>query len=141
MAIDKAKYHIDGALAAGLPPEAAGTHIGHFVTWLCLRNLLAKPVMAHPIAVRILKREATGRDLLLKGMEGVLAEDLLTDAGAAFARSYYMTPDGGLGQYIDDYSEILGRGVKSPYAVDPGWEAFDKLQPRLDERFAKSSGG
>jgi hypothetical protein len=81
-------------------------------------------------ASRFNRREITGRDLLFSELDEKFFDSLLTKEGKAFTKAYYESDE-----YIQDYAELLASDLESPYEVADTWENFDRLLPRLNERF------
>jgi hypothetical protein len=131
--IDRADWHHGGNYPAGLPPENAGTHIGIYLAWIINRELGSKALvkLGAQTYQKLLRREATGRDLLLTELDEKFFPRLLNSEGGAFTRDYYETND-----YVNDYDLVLGGALDSLYHVQDTWENYDKMAARLDERLA-----
>jgi hypothetical protein len=139
MAYDRADWHSGGDYPDDLPAENGGTHIGMFLAWAISRGLegeLHREESGDELAA-VRARRMTGREFLFQVCDGKFWEDDLSEEGNAFAEAYY-APD----IYFEDYEELLGAELPTMYHVEDGWAAFDKLAPRLDQRYAtwKSSG-
>lgn len=93
--IDHADWHYGGNYPAGLPPENAGTHIGIYLAWIINRELGSKALvkLGAETYQKLLRREATGRDLLLTELDEKFFSRLLNSEGGAFTRDYYETND------------------------------------------------
>lgn len=131
--IDHADWHYGGNYPAGLPPENAGTHIGIYLAWIINRELGSKALvkLGAETYQKLLRREATGRDLLLTELDEKFFSRLLNSEGGAFTRDYYETND-----YVNDYDLVLGGELESLYHVQDTWDNYDKMAARLDERLA-----
>lgn len=131
--IDRADWHYGGNYPAGLPPENAGTHIGIYLAWIINRELGSKRLvkLGAETYQKLLRREATGRDLLLAELDEKFSAQLLNAEGGAFTRDYYETND-----YVNDYDLVLGGELESLYHVRDTWENYDRMAARLDERLA-----
>jgi hypothetical protein len=129
--IDRADWHYGGDYPSGLPPENGGTHIGIYLAWIIHRQLGSKTLEKYGGATlqRVLRREATGRDLLFAELDEKFFPELLTKEGRAFTRDYYET-----NEYVNDYDRVLGEALETLYHVDDTWENYDKMVPLLDER-------
>jgi hypothetical protein len=131
--IDRADWHYGGNYPKGLPQENAGTHIGIYLAWIIHRELGSKKLakLGAETYQKVLRREATGRDLLFTELDEKFFPQLLNSEGGAFTREYYETND-----FLNDYSLVLGGELESLYYVQDTWENYDKMAARLDERLA-----
>lgn len=131
--IDRADWHYGGNYPQGLPPENAGTHIGIYLAWIIHRELGSKQLvkLGGETYQKVLRREATGRDLLFAELDEKFFPQLLNSEGGAFTRAYYETND-----FLNDYDLVLGGDLESLYHVQDTWENYDKMAARLDERLA-----
>jgi hypothetical protein len=131
--IDRADWHYGGNYPKGLPPENAGTHIGIYLAWIIHRQLGSKQLvkLGAETYQKVLRREATGRDLLLAELDEKFFPELLNSEGGAFTSAYYETND-----FLNDYDLVLGGELESLYHVQDTWENYDKMAERLDERLA-----
>ena len=131
--IDRADWHYGGDYPKGLPPENAGTHIGIYLAWIIHRQLGSKKLvkLGAETYQKVLRREATGRDLLFAELDEKFFPQLLNSEGGAFTSSYYETND-----FLNDYDLVLGGELESLYHVQDTWENYDKMAVRLDERLA-----
>src|ERR1700722_19318519 len=91
MVYDKAKRHSDGDFPKDAPPENGGTHIGIFLAWAILHEMVSDELraVAGDDLIAVFERRMTGRTLLFQHLDGVLSEDDLNEQGNAFARHYY----------------------------------------------------
>ena len=131
--IDRADWHYGGDYPKGLPPENAGTHIGIYLAWVIHRQLGSKQLvkLGAETYQKVLRREATGRDLLFAELDEKFFPQLLNSEGGAFTSAYYETND-----FLNDYDLVLGGELESLYHVQDSWENYDKMAVRLDERLA-----
>jgi hypothetical protein len=131
--IDRADWHYGGNYPKDLPPENGGTHIGIYLAWIIHRQLGSKQLvkLGAETYQKVLRREATGRDLLLAELDEKFFPQLLNSEGGAFTRAYYETND-----FLNDYDLVLGGELESLYHVQDTWENYDKMAERLDERLA-----
>jgi hypothetical protein len=141
MTYDSADWHYDGDFPEDLPPEAGGTHIGMFLAWVITRGLEGKKHREEPAsaAAALRFRHITGREFLFTQCDERLWDKDLSDEGNAFAMAYYEAE--GYGGYLSDYEEMLGEGLPSLYHVENSWENFDKLAPRIDQRYQEWKRG
>lgn len=133
MIYDRADWHYLGDYPDDLPPQNGGTHIGIFFAWLVNHQLVSEQmVIAHSDELEAIRARAlSGREFLAKLRGGELAESDLSDAGNAFAHTYY---DSDI--YFKDYAEILVGDAPSLYHVDDTWESYDKMAERIEARYA-----
>jgi hypothetical protein len=117
-----------------LPNEAGATHIGMFMAWAIIHNLVSEDFQeeAAEEIEKVKSREITGRDLVVDVCDCKLLDEELNEEGNEFATWYYET------KYIKDYYqvfEITGDTTVKFCSVEDKWENFDKLAPVLDKRF------
>jgi hypothetical protein len=138
---DKAKWHADGDFPNDLASSQASVHIGVFLAWLALQSLLSDELVRdYTDDIRALKsRQITGA-AFLERLDGVLAADMLTDEGNAFAQAYY-EGEAGLGPYFVDYADVFGADVPTVYHVPDSWDTFTRLEPRITSKFLAWRGG
>jgi hypothetical protein len=131
--IDRADWHYGGNYPQELPEENGGTHIGIYLAWIINRELGSKELakLGAETYQKVLRREATGRDLLFTELDEKFFPQLLNAEGGAFTRDYYET-----NEYINDYDVVLGGELESLYHVQDTWENYDRMAVRLDERLA-----
>lgn len=131
---DKAKWHHGGTFPTGRPPSQAYVHIGMYLTWLILRDLVDESFFGRtwlgrdrlaPVKAR--KRTAC----FLQGwVDHTLADNMLTDEGAAFSDDYYGATPG----YLDDWTAQFGESADD-YSVPDSWETYDRIAPVLEDRY------
>ena len=131
--IDRADWHYGGTYPDDLPPENGGTHIGMFLAWIINRDLGSRQLakIAGDKLESVRRRECTGRDLLFSDLDEKFFASLLSPDARKFTEAYYESD-----QYIQDYDELLGGDFETLYHVPDTWENYDRLAPRIDERFA-----
>ncbi|HTQ81512.1 MAG TPA: hypothetical protein VMM92_16050 [Thermoanaerobaculia bacterium] len=135
MHYDDAAWHYKGDFPAGLPPEHGATHIGMFLGWAILRDLVGDLHRQDPDAAfdleRVRDRHLRPRDFLLNWCDEKLTEADLNAEGNAFASAYYQE------HYLIDWATLFPEN----YRVDDSWENFDHLVELLDERYAAWQSG
>ena len=138
MKYDDASWHYGGNFPTDLPAEAGATHIGMFVAWAWLTGLAGEDVMDDmPETVTALnERTTTPGKSFFDNCDGKFVDDDLNAVGNAFAVEYF---DFKNGQYLNDYDELLTGDLPTVYHVPDTWESFDRLRPRLDERYREWS--
>jgi hypothetical protein len=131
---DKADYHVESVQEAGLPEVRAAHFIAFFVSWL-LRNELASRhfVTGSRAGLRQVRSGSQSMPLfLLQRWDGVLSSDLVSEEGNAFARAYY---DPRAGAYYGDFTEVLQKGLPTPYHVEYTAENEAAMLARIDRRY------
>ena len=136
MSIDRADWHYGGEYPEGLPPENGGTHIGMFLAWAIIRDLVGDLHVEESVArlAAVRERRMTGREFLFSECDEKFTEEDLSDLGNAFAADYYPRDEGG---FFSDYEATLGGDLPSLYHVADTWENFDRLAAVLDARFVE----
>ena len=132
MAYDKAKWHSEGEFPKDAPAENGGTHIGIFLAWAILHDMLSDELRADAgddvTAVR--ERRMTGRTFLFRHLDGVLSADDLNADGNAFAKHYYR-------KYMVDFARFVQRQFPTAYHIDDRWKNYDVIAKILDRRYAE----
>lgn len=131
---DKAKYHYQGDFPAGLPHDQAFVHTGMYLGWIVERGLYSA-FFAEEGAEMIAAfraRQMTGANIY-DAWDGCLTSAMLNDEGNAFSLAYF---DFEKGHYLADYGQYLAAGYPSVYHVPDTWQNYDRLRPRIDERYA-----
>jgi hypothetical protein len=140
MAYDKAKWHYGGDFPADLPEEQAFVHTGMFLGWLIDRNLVSDQFhkdFADEIE-KFHKRETSG-PRIFQLCDGVFDEEMLSEPGNQFTREYYGNNDGGYGQFLEDYDELLADDLDSTYHVEDTLDNYNMLKDQIDLRYAEWS--
>ena len=126
------RWHTEGDFPADQPPEQGYVHIGVFVTWLSLHEMLdpnwvVKSGLKQAVAA---VRDRTETPCGLRdATDGRLTSDMLTAEGQGFAGAYY-APEYG---YARDWRRVFGRPADR-YAVPGDWETYDTIAPLVDGR-------
>lgn len=133
MKYDDASWHSGGDFPADLPPEAAATHTGMFVSWALLSGLTGEIyVDDFPEGIPELQtRTITPGAFFLRFCDGKFTDEDLSEEGNSFAASYF---DFDTGQYLADYEAVLGSELPDLYYVADTWANFDIIRPILDQR-------
>lgn len=134
MVYDKMKWHYQGDYPQNMPMENAGTHIGMFLAWCIINNLVGEDHLEDSVneLKQVKDRKITGRDFLIDMCDECFTDDDLNDEGNAFAEYYYVPDDS---PYFDDYFKVFGLNAKTIYEAENTWENFDKLKPIIDKRY------
>jgi hypothetical protein len=136
MKYDDASWHYGGDYPKDLPSEAAATHIGMFLAWAILRDLVGDLHREDSQASleKVRTRHMTGREFLLKECDEKFTDEDLSELGNEFALSYYEQT------YLTDYCDTLVEG-DTAYHVADTWENFARLAKVLDRRLAEWQRG
>ncbi|MEJ7139165.1 hypothetical protein [Amphibiibacter pelophylacis] len=135
---DDASWHSEGDFPSDIPPDAAGTHIGMFFSWLVLNNMTSndyKGAFGTNID-ELRQRNFTPGAYFLRFCDGKFVSDDINAVGNKFSAFYY---DMKQGAYIADYESSVAAGLSSTYLVPDTWETYDKLAPVIEERFQEWS--
>jgi hypothetical protein len=138
MKYDDASWHSGGDFPADLPPEAGATHAGMFFAWAVLAGL-GSADMAADFAREtndLRAKHLTPGHFFLVVCDGKLTDADLSEEGNNFAQAYFDD-----GDFLADYEGLVGRGLPSIYHVADSWETYDKLKPRIDQRFSAWKAG
>ncbi|MDB4961006.1 MAG: hypothetical protein JWP01_1005 [Myxococcales bacterium] len=141
---------VDALHFEAMPPEGKPAHADHLATgmllaWAADRVGLAPHLATTEKAKALAKREITGRELLISELgSSLLSEDLdprLEDFLYFYTHRLFDVPDEARRAkdevaYTDDYLATFKKVIKNPYLVPDSWEAFDRLAPILDARWA-----
>jgi hypothetical protein len=132
MAYDKAKWHCDGDFPKDAPPENGGTHIGMFLAWTILHDMLSNELISDASAdvTAVRERQMTGRTFLFRHLDGVLSEEDLNDHGNAFAKHYYK-------KYMAEFDRIVRRQFPTAYHIGDLWKNYDAISKVIDRRYAE----
>jgi hypothetical protein len=136
MKYDDASWHYGGDFPEDLPPEAGATHIGMFLAWALVRGFAGSlHTEEFPDELESLKgRRITPARFLIQACDEKLTNEEFNEEGNAFARHYY-GEGGRMGEYIEDYQEVLCSKTPTLYHVADTWENFDRLSPRIEQRY------
>lgn len=130
---DRAGWHSEGDWPNGLPRSQACVHAGLFLGWVIDRGLVSAAFAGDfpQLLEAFRSRRKTGPQVYaLAG--GILASDMLSDVGNAFARAYY---DLESGHFLAEYEALLASSLPSAYHVADTWPNYEKLRAHLDARF------
>ncbi|MFC0180156.1 DUF7832 domain-containing protein [Thorsellia kenyensis] len=136
MVIDCIDWHEEPAYEFELEYKNAGTHIGMFISWLIINDLVSdwmKEDFADEIKL-VLNRQMTGLELLLVA-EGILREDYISEDALPFVEAYYSNDIDFSRSYQNDYEKILTNNLTSFYHVADSWENYELLAPALEEAY------
>jgi TPR repeat protein len=116
--------------------EAGSTHIGMFMAWIIIHDLVCEEESAEEIE-KVKSREMTGREFVVECWDCKLLDDALNDEGNEFTAWYYES------QYANDYRnafEVSGE-IDEFCSVEDTWCNFDRIAPVLNQRFKEWKQG
>jgi hypothetical protein len=129
---DKAKWHFGGEFPKELNNFQGYVHIGFYLTWLIEKGFFKydnDEILIKEIE-KIKNRKITGAEFFEKNLDGVLLDEDLTEKGNEFTFEYYEK-----GDFLEDYSEKLGKDLPTLYHIKDNWENYDELKPILEKKF------
>jgi len=134
MKYDDAEYYFLNFETDALPNEAGATHIGMFMAWMILHELISEEHRNYSgeALAQVKARRMTGATFVIDQLDCKVLDDDLSDAGNAFAASYYES------QYAHDYMDTFGVDDSTAdrfCSVEDSWDNFDKLARVIDRRF------
>jgi len=139
VAIDRMDWHYGGEFPKGLDNACGGTHIGMFLAWIILHDLVGEDHLADSSdeleAVR--ERRMTGRDFLIQQCDEKFWDSDLNEEGLGFTKAYYVGEDKSYGGYSEDYGRMLTFALPSAYHVRDTWENYDRLAPAIDAAYQR----
>jgi hypothetical protein len=130
---DRWSWHTEGTFPKDQPPEQGYVHIGVFVAWLVVHDMLDPQWAAGPgveAAVAAIRERSGSPCALRDPSEGRLTGEMLTAEGRGFTGAYY-APEYG---YAGDWRRAFGRRADR-YAVPDSWATYDWIEPRIDSRY------
>lgn len=111
MSIDRAEWHYSGDYPEGLPQENASTHIGMFLAWIIINDLVSQEHLDNlkPELDKVKQRQITGRDFFINQCDEKFWESDLNENGLSFTKVYYDDgdPENTFGDFIDDYVDVF----------------------------------
>jgi hypothetical protein len=135
---DKAKYHAESVLQAGLGEGQEFVHTGMFLGWLIDHDLL-DPEFAMECAddVAAFRERRLSGPKLFQRWDGALVDDMLSERGNAFSKFYF---DFEKGSFVADYQRAFGvSGGNDFFGVADSWENFEKIKRLIDEAYERWS--
>ena len=117
-----------------LDNDAAATHIGIYLTWIILHEMIAEWHRAEDgDALQALReRTDTPGNVVLDMLDGQLHDADINELGNRFTQWYYVA------HYYNDYAAEFGVDQDSNdnfCSVPDTWSNFDRMAVRIDERF------
>lgn len=133
---DKSEYHFDSVAQFELPDEHAANHTVVFLRWLIERELMSAFFAEE--GAEILERYRAGSvgiHAVYEWWDCALVDDMLSDAGNAFARSYFNEFDGG--RYQSDYRGTLQRDLPTEFHIPYTEANYQAMRAVIDRRYAE----
>ena len=132
-AYDKVGWYLGDPEDQGFPEERAYVPGGFYLGWAVERRLCSPWLIEETgdAVPRFLRRVLSAPDLFADVCDGALVDDMFTDEGNAFARTY-LAP---AADYIGDFADLFG--AETPWSVEGTWAQYDRYRAHLDERFAE----
>ncbi len=136
MAYDRADFDYSSE-EQPLPKGHAATHIGMFLAWAVLNELVNDwhRQRSPELLQKVKQREITGRQFFEAACGERFSERDLNPEGNAFAEHYYADQAGQRGPYFADYKKVLAAGLPSFWHVADTWANYDKLAPVITRRY------
>ena len=138
MAYDKAKWHSEGDFPKDAPRENGGTHIGIFLAWVILHDMISDELLAEAAGdlAAVRERRMTGRAFLFRHLDGVLSEEDLNEQGNSFAKHYYK-------KYMGDFDRAVRKQFPTAYHIGDLWKNYEAIWKIIDKRYSewKSAAG
>jgi len=121
-------------LPAGVPVNHSHARGGHLLAFLALHDLASPWFMeaAGDAVGRLRRRDITGPELY-EAWNGVLASDMLSATGNEFLFDLLRARSARGSRYTRILREIDGDG----YRMAPTWDAYDRLEPWLEEELSR----
>ena len=133
---DKARWHQDSIIEAGLSEGQEFVHTGLYVGWLIEKGLLSEEMLedcADEIAA-FNQRKKTGPQIFGNDWDGVLSDEMLSEEGNAFSLKYF--DFGKKGLFTQDYKKIFGVSDDNDFfSVEDSWENYDKIRACFERAF------
>jgi hypothetical protein len=135
---DKAKYHDQSVEDFGLPAQHAANHTVFFLRWLIENGLMSDWFIEESsVVLGEYRAGAVSIHDVYEFWDECLIDDMLSDAGNAFAIQYFDFERGG---YLKDYAEVLQGSLQSEFHVQYTEENFQKIRQVIDARYRKFLG-
>jgi hypothetical protein len=133
--LDDASWHYEGDFPPDLEIDSAYTHIGFYLTWICINGLYSSGFFKEnkDVILGLCNRDVTpgGISLLI---DGKIYTEMLCQKAASFSLFYY----GSDNKYYDDLDSICKKfNLPSIYHLVDSWENYDKLSKLIGKAFAK----
>jgi hypothetical protein len=139
--LDDASWH-SGAkdFPKALPPEAGSTHIGMFVTWMVINDLVSNEFKADwPDEIRrLMAKQITPGQFVWQYMDGQLSSVDLSEQGQRFAEAYYHPEIGD--SYLKSYEATIKGDLPSEYLLPDTWQTFAKVSVVIDAAYQSWHG-
>jgi hypothetical protein len=129
---DKAKYHEEAVLNAGLDEDQSFVHTGLFFAWLIEKELFSEffKTESEELIPKFKSREITPCEIY-KFWDGTLIGEMMNVEGYNFSIYYF---DLDKGQYLSDYAKVFQVELTSTdtYKIKDTWENYEKIKITID---------
>ncbi|MFW0795113.1 hypothetical protein AAFP30_14975 [Gordonia sp. CPCC 205515] len=131
MHYDDAEWHTDSVIDLGLEQSAAATHIGMFLTWAALHNMIATTLSDHNEVIDAARhRLVTPGVIAEKYFVSQICSFMLNDHGNRFAKDAYRAYLNALERF-----PVVAR-CETTYHLPDTWDTYDEMAPYFDELYA-----
>ncbi len=146
---DDASWHYEGDYPKNIPTENAAIHIGMFLAWCILNELISEDLKEAEDIERVKSGYMTGAQFLIDDCDEKFLDEDLSELGQKFANDYYEHNTkfaNQFGYYVQDFCDIFNKKTEtngfeyeSVYHVEDSWENYNLLASKIDERFKQWS--
>ena len=140
MTIDNLTWHANSSeYPPDVPRENGCTHIGVFLAWAIINNLVSEQFLnTHgDLIEQVRHKKITGRELLLKACNAEIQENDFNEEGQQFVKNYYNSD-----KYINDYAKTIGTAhISTVYHVVDSWKSYDFITKKIDQRYSDWKSG
>ena len=133
---DKAKFHQDSCVKAGLPAEQSFVHTGIFLAWMLLHDMVKLEPGGEDVAAET-KARRVPPTAFYEWNDGVFIDTQLTPEGKRFAESYF---DFESGLFLNDYLAYAAHGLPGEFHVPNTWESYDRMTSVIEARYRQFKG-
>lgn len=133
MKYDDVSWHSGGKdFPKDLPQEAAATHIGMFVAWMVLNDLIGDEFQADwAEEIQMLKmRKISPGQFAWQYMDGKFSSIDLSEKGRMFADAYYQSEVGD--NYLKAYGVAIKGDLSTEYLLPDTWQTYAKVSVLID---------
>lgn len=138
MKYDDASWHFTAKdFPSDLPQSAGATHIGMFVVWAVLNQLMSEEFNSDFVETipKLQLRQITPGQFVWSFMEGKFSSQDLSETGNAFAAYYYKSENPHSDSYLKFYESRIKGLLTSEYLLPDSWGTFDAVSLALDQAF------
>jgi hypothetical protein len=136
MSLDEASWHSSSSdFPSDLPAQSGATHIGMFVAWAALNNLLSESMEEDfsEALIDLRRKLITPGAFAWQFMNGKFSELDLNQQGLSFASAYYK---GGSSCFLADYERLAKETENSEYRMPDSWATYESIAKIIDSRYS-----